>query len=324
MRYPMTNNWLSYRRISHDEYSVHDNLDGSVYTMGYRVARFAKCLNGKRDPYGIDPTLSTKEVKSMLLDLSEHNLLRTNRVLTSSFGTFLYTLWIPRWTKFLRLVACLMNCVLLLLWFPILFIGCYVFAKNLLLIDVDFSVGGHIVGLVCGICCHELAHAFAGISYNAKVFEFGIGFQSFLPCAYTMMECSECRKMHKVQINAAGIESNMLLTGLFLMFGAMFPNNGAFLFSAALCNFILGIINMLCLEGLDGMGILSDLIGVDASEFLEKSKRVVRSPKRRKKLQAKGFSGYATIMMSYIVVVSQIGFPVLLLINIWGVIECFV
>ena len=81
---------------------------------------------------------------------------------------------------------------------------------------------------------------------------------------------------------------------------------------------------MLCLEGLDGMGILSDLIGVDASEFLEKSKRVVRSPKRRKKLQAKGFSGYATIMMSYIVVVSQIGFPVLLLINIWGVIECFV
>ena len=150
MRYPMTNNWLSYRRISRDEYSVHDNLDGSVYTMGYRVARFAKCLNGKRDPYGIDLTLSTREVKSMLLDLSEHDLLRTNRVLTSSFGTFLYTLWIPRWTKFLRLVACLMNCVLLLLWFPILLIGCYVFAKNLLLIDVDFSVGGHIVGLSAG------------------------------------------------------------------------------------------------------------------------------------------------------------------------------
>lgn len=323
MKYPMANNWLSYKRISRDEYAVHDHLDDTVYIMGSRMARLARCLNGKRDPYGIDPTLSTQEVSSMLLTLSEHDLLRNGRVLTPSFGTFLYTLWIPCWTKRLRILARLMNSALLLLWLPILLAGCYAFIKNLLLIDIGFSISGYIFGLVCGICAHELAHAFAGISYRAKVFEFGIGIKNFLPCAYTMMDCSDCRKMHKIQINAAGIESNMLLAGLCLLFSAIFANNGAVFFSAALCNFTLGSINALCLEGLDGMAILSNLIDVDTSEFLEKAMRVVRSKKSLKALLEYGFSGYAIVMMSYVVVISQMGFPAILLINILGVIACF-
>lgn len=52
------------------------------------------------------------------------------------------------------------------------------FIKNILVIDVEISLTGYLFGLLAGICAHELAHAFAGISYRAKVFEFGIGVQN--------------------------------------------------------------------------------------------------------------------------------------------------
>lgn len=324
MKYPMTNNWLSYRRISDYEYEVTDNLDDSVYTMGRTIAKFAKRLNGETNPYHIDPSLSREDVKSMLSELHKHDLLRSSRVLESSFGSFLYTIWIPRWTPFLRIFAFLMNNLLLLLWLPSLVFGIYVFIKNILVIDVEISLTGYLFGLLVGICAHELAHAFAGISYRAKVFEFGIGVQNFMPCAYTLLESSHCKRQQRIQINAAGVEANFLMTGVCLLICAVFPRLSALFYSAALINVNLGVLNLLCLDGLDGMSILSDVIGVDMVLFLDNAKRVVCSKRRRVKLQKKGLWGHAIILTSYIVVFSQIGFPLLLLINIGGIISCFI
>lgn len=324
MKYPMTNNWLSYRRISDYEYEVTDNLDDSVYTMGRTIAKFAKRLNGKMNPYHIDPSLSNKDVRSMLSELHKHDLLRSSRVLEASFGSFLYTIWIPRRTPFLRIFAFLMNNLLLLLWLPSLVFGTYVFIKNILVIDVEISLTGYLFGLLAGICAHELAHAFAGISYRAKVFEFGIGVQNFMPCAYTLLESSNCKRQQRIQINAAGVEANLFITGVCLLLCAVLPRFSPLFYSAAIMNANLGVLNLLCLGGLDGMAILTDVIGTDVGLFLKNATQIVCNKRRRAKLQKKGLWGHALILTSYIIVFSQIGFPLLLLLNIGGIISCFI
>lgn len=324
MKYPMANNWLTYHRISRTEYDVLDNLDGTMYTMGCTIARFARNLDGRTNPYEIDLTLSKENINTMLSNLKKHNLLRENRILQSSLGTILYTVWIPRWTIPLQIIALLMNNLLLILWLPTLLFGLYVFINNIIMIDIEFSLVGYLFSLVIGICFHEFAHAFAGISYHAKVFEFGIGFQKFMPFAYTLVESSSCKRLHRIQINAAGVESNFFLTGVFLIFCALFPHCSAFFFTTALCNLILSVINLLFLDGLDGMAILSDVFDTDTYSLLESARSVVHSQNTRKTLREKGFYGHALILTSYIIVISQIGFPLLLLINVGGVIACFV
>ena len=324
MKYPMTNNWLSYRRISDYEYEVTDNLDDSVYTMGCKIAKFAKQLDGHTNPYEVDRFLPKEDVRSMLAELNKSDLLRSSRVLESSFGSFLYTIWIPQWTPFLRIFAFLMNNLLILLWLPSLVFGIYVFIKNILVIDVEISLTGYLLGLLGGICAHELAHAFAGISYRAKVFEFGIGIQNFIPCAYTLLENSNCKRQQRIQINAAGVEANLFITGVCLLLCAALPRFSPLFYSAAIMNANLGVLNLLCLGGLDGMAILTDVIGTDVGLFLENATRIVCSKKRRAKLQKKGLWGYALILTSYIMIFSQIGFPLLLLLNIGGIISCFI
>ncbi len=324
MKYPMTNNWLSYRRISNNEYEVTDNIDGSVYTMGCTIAKFSKQLDGHKNPYEVDSFLPTEDVRTMLCELHKNDLLRSSRVLESSFGSFLYTIWIPRWTPFLRIFAFLMNNLLILFWFPSLVCGIYVFIKNILLIDIEISLTGYLLGLVGGICVHELAHAFAGISYRAKVFEFGIGVQNFMLCAYTLLENSNCKRQQRIQINAAGVESNLFIAGVCLMLCAALPRFSPLFYSAAIINVNLGVLNLLCLGGLDGMAILADVIGTDVLLFLENAKRIVCSKRRRVKLRKKGLWGHALILTSYIISFSQIGFPLLLLLNVGGIISCFI
>ena len=319
MKYPMSNNWLSYHRISNIEYDVRDNLDGSVYTMGCNATKIAKSLDGRTNPYQIDHTLSKEDVESILFDLREYNLLRTSRILEWSLGNLLYTVWIPRRTAFLQIFAFFMNYFLLLLWLPTITFGIYVFIDNVIMIDIGFSVAGCFIGFVLGICLHELGHAFAGIAYHAKVFEVGIGFQCFMPCAYTLMEYFSCKRLHKIQIDAAGIETNILLTGISLMLCAAFPRHGAVFFSIALFNFSLSVFNLLCLNGSDGMTILSNVIGKDVEALLKKAWRVVLSRKSRKRLRQKGIIGHALILTSYIVVILQIVAPLLLVMIICGV-----
>ena len=324
MKYPMTNNWLSYRRISDYEYEVTDNLDDSVYTMGCTIAKFAKQLDGHTNPYEVDRFLPKEDVRSMLTELNKNDLLRSSRVLESSFGSFLYTIWIPQWTPFLRIFAFLMNNMLILLWLPSLVFGIYVFIKNILVIDVEISLTGYLLGLLGGICAHELAHAFAGISYRAKVFEFGIGVQNFMPCAYTLLENSNCKRQQRIQINAAGVEANLFIAGVCLLLCAALPRFSPHFYSAAIMNANLGVLNLLCLGGLDGMAILTDVIGTDVGLFLENATRIVCSKRIRAKLQKKGLWGHALILTSYIMIFSQIGFPLLLLLNIGGIISCFI
>lgn len=324
MKYPMANNWLSYRRISQAEYEVIDNLSGTIYTVSSTLAKFIRRLDGQTNPYQIDPSLSAEDVREILDELREYELLRKSRILQFETGTLLVSLWIPKWNAGLHIAAHLLHRILLVSWLPAMVVGIWIFSSNIYKIQVGVSICGGIGGTIMGICMHEIAHAAAGISYRyAKVFEFGIGFENFLPCAYTMMDCSHCKRMQRIQINAAGVEMNFWLMGVFLMLCAAFPSAGSLLFTASVYNGMLGAVNLLCLNGLDGFSILSELIGIDSDEFLTSAKKVVVSRRRRRLLRGSGLYGYAVIMLSYIICFSQVGYPLLIFMNIWGLFLCF-
>jgi len=323
-RFPKISNTLSYKRIDEDTVEVTDHLTENSFDFGIEVVRYIRKLDGRTHPYRIKSTFDKEEINDILNFLDEYELIRKSKTINVSFGTKLRTLWIPKRSAILILLAYLLNFVLMLSWIPMLLIGIKMFTDNLFYMEFDYVWTGYLIGLLCGMFFHELGHAFAGISYGARVFEMGVMVMyCILPGAYVLLDRSTVKKRYqRIQINAAGVEANFFLCGLFLFAGAVVPHLGGMFLNAAICNAFIGALNLTFIKGLDGSAILSDLIGVES--FVEKSRYVITSKRERKKLMNNGASGYATLMVCFLISAIQIALPVLLITNVLEVITCFI
>jgi len=224
----------------------------------------------------------------------------------------------------LNVLAYLSNSLLLISWLPVLITGIVLFARNLEIIEFDLLWTGYFIGLICGVLFHEFGHAFAGISYGAKVFEMGVMLMyRILPGAYVLLDVSTVKKrLQRIQINAAGVEMNFLLCGIFLVLGVVNPLLGGMFLNAAICNAFLGALNLTFIKGLDGAAILSNLLGVD--DIIDRARRIVFNREARKRVIRKGSSGYATVAVCYMLFALQIALPTLLITNVLEIISCFV
>lgn len=322
MRYPMLNNWLVFSRKNQYEYDVHDCLYDEDFTMGVTIAAFARKLNGHRNPYSINMGLTKAEINHMLKQLREHDLLRYGRSLDAGSGAH-YTLWFIKRNPLLIKVARLWNCSLMLSWLPVFIFGVLFFIRDLPIINTDCMWLGNILGIIFGALLHELGHAFAGLTYGARVFEIGIMINALLPGAYVLMDSQSVQsKMKRIQIYAAGVESNALFAGVCLLIACAIPYAGAFLLNAAIGNIILALVNITFGGGLDGASILSELLGIE--NLVEDTKNVVLNRRIRRKLRSKGMPGYALIAVSVVVQILQITIPVIIGWNIVEAITCFV
>lgn len=322
MRYPMLNNWLVFSRKNQYEYDVHDCLYDEDFSMGVTIAAFAKKLNGHRNPYSINAGLSKAEINHMLTELRENDLLRHGRYLDTGTGIY-YALWFIKRNPLLMAVARLWNGLLMLSWMPVLVLGLLFFIRDLPITNSDCMWLGNILGIVFGALLHELGHAFAGLTYGAKVFEMGIMINALLPGAYVLMDSKSVQsKMKRIQVYAAGVESNFLVAGVCLLIACAIPYCGAFLLSVAIGNIILALVNITFGGSLDGASILSELLGIE--DLVEDTKKVVLNTRIRRKLRIKGMSGHALIAVSIVVQTLQITIPVIIAWNIAEVISCFV
>lgn len=318
----MLNNWLVFSRKNQYEYDVHDCLYDEDFTMGVTIAAFARKLNGHRNPYSINMGLTKAEINHMLKQLREHDLLRYGRSLDAGSGAH-YTLWFIKRNPLLMEVARLWNCLLMLSWLPVFIFGVLFFIRDLPIINTDCMWLGNILGIVFGALLHELGHAFAGLTYGARVFEIGIMINALLPGAYVLMDSQSVQsKMKRIQIYAAGVESNALFAGVCLLIACAIPYAGAFLLNAAIGNIILALVNITFGSGLDGASILSELLGIE--NLVEDTKKVVFNRRIRRKLRSIGMPGYALIAVSVVVQMLQITIPVIIGWNIVEAITCFV
>lgn len=323
MKHPTLANWIRFKKVSENEYEIVDLLhDEKNQTDAYTVW-FVRQLNGKRNPYLIDKGKSKEDIDLLLGELEADNVIRDKRFLSKFFLFLLVTIWQPKVTSSLRIVSFFINELLLISFLPFLAFSILYFLNYTYDVNFDYITIGSVVGLIIGLVMHELSHMISCLGYGGRVFEVGVMLQFLLmPGAYVLMNESKIKKrMRRVQVSAAGIEMNLLLTAIFLIISARFESLSGFFLGAAIQNVFLALLNLTLVDGFDGMAIMGELLGVE--NVISKARRITRFKFKRKKLEKDGISGKATIAVCYILRGIQIALPLIFALNIVGVITWF-
>lgn len=325
MDYPMANNCLTFNHNSDDTYTVTNYLNNEVMTVGSGVVKFLEQLDGYTHPYDIDKSLEPDFVDELLDKLRDVGFIRENLFYKESTGTYLYALHIPKnrtnEMRPARIICFLLSWLILISWIPLLGFGIFSFVNSRL--TTDYLMLGLVFGTVIGACLHEISHAISGCAYGALIFEIGVMLSHFvMPGAYVLMDDTPVkRKLRRAQINAAGIEMNLLLAGGFFLIASLTYEYSGLFFGCSLANVFLGLINLTVAFGLDGEHIMGNLIGED--NFAGKSIITILGKKERTLLRKKGINGRALIVASYIMGASQVSLLVLIVSNIIGVVSWF-
>lgn len=324
--YPKFANWVSIHRIKEtDRFLVKDHLLEGEYEFGdVEYVRFVKSLDGETDPYTINTSLSRDDVEHFLNFLNENELVRYGRVVKIGVGSALFSILFPkRAAPIKRIIARILSFLLLVSFIPVFTTGCYFFPK----IDIDFNplqtVIGYVLGLATAMIVHEVfGHGLANVAYNiiGKNYEIGIMVQHFVMFgAYVLLDEQQIKKRwHRIQTLAAGVEQNFLTAGLSLILSYYVPSISTILFNIGISNAIIGLINLLLVNGLDGYHIFCELLGCDhdivgqaVTAFMNRS------------FLPKGSTSNMKILSSFFIIVTQAAFPILLVINVLGVISWF-
>lgn len=323
MKHPTLANWIRFKKVSENEYEIVDLLhEEKIQTDAYTVW-FARQLNGKRNPYLIDKGKSKEDVDLILGELEAESVIRDKRFFSKFFLFLLVTVWKPKVTENFRIASFIINGLLLISFLPLLAFSIFYFLYYTYDINFDYVVVGSVAGMLIGLVMHELGHMFACLAYGGRVFEVGVMLQFLLmPGAYVLMNESKIKKrMRRVQVSAAGIEMNLLLTAIFLIISARFESLSGFFLGAAIQNVFLALLNLTLVDGFDGMAIMGELLGVE--NVISKARRITRFKFKRKKLEKDGISGKVTIAVCYVLRGIQIVLPLIFALNIVGVITWF-
>lgn len=322
MSYPKLANWIRFKKISDKKYIVYDLMNNENFILDAYLVWFAGKLDGSVDPYTIDSRLTEDDVNNILSELKEKNIVRTGRFLNKSLLQILVTLWQPKFNGIHRIIAFLLNGLLMISVLPLSIFSVYNFVSNFNDIDVDYIFWGMLTGVVAGLVFHEFGHMIACLGYGGKVFEVGVGLQYLIPCAYVLINEKNIKnRLRRIQVNAAGIEMNIILADVCMLIAVGMKTVSGFLLGMIIQNVLLAIINLTFINGFDGMAIMSELLGAD--NIVEKAGKVMKSKPRKIEFSQNGFSGKATIGACYLIKGVQIALPLLLIVDLLGGILCF-
>lgn len=322
MRYPTLAKWIRFKRLSENEYAIIDLLFDQEMRTDAHTAWFIRKLNGKRNPYEIDRSLSREAVDCLLDELDSEAIIRDKRFLSKSFLSLFVTVWSPRVTPKLRLVSWVLNLLLLVSWLPLLILSVTVFLDYSSGLCDSYIMTGCLAGLLIGVVLHEFGHLIACLGYGGMVFEAGLFWHNLLPGAYVLTNTNHIKhRMRRIQINAAGIEMNFLLTGISLFLSSQIEVFSGFFLGVAVQNVFLAFLNLMFFNGSDGMGIMGELFGI--TDIIEWSKKVTKRTHIKKMIRKDGLLGTVTIGIGCVFRAIQIALPILFAINILEVISWF-
>lgn len=326
MGYPKWNNYCTVKKKD-DKVEITNYLLEKSYYLPIEIVRWGRKLDGRTNPYNIDKTLSRVSVRNRLKILQDIDCIRKSRILLKTTGTLLYSLYIPqRITINMRLFAWFYNKALQISFLPMLVFGIYYFSTHFNYGDGGMYIG-MILGLVIGIFLHEVSHVCAALACpGGKFFEIGIGISRFMPIGYALIDIKQVkRRFQRVQVNLAGIETNIFLCGLFLFLAGFCSEDiysEAFLW-AAIQNGFLGLLNLVFSNGVDGASAIAELLGDRTNSFISRSRELVWSQRKRQKVLNRGLTGYALVASAYIFQVLQLTIPALYIWNILNILEVF-
>lgn len=267
-KYPRANNCLIYSKTGDETYLAKDIVSNEEWELDAPAVSFLRRLDGKTPPSCICPEMSPRERREFIHELKTEGLItNAERLHMEGLFSWRFTLWIPG-RGYPRKAAAAANRILFLLALPILVGGGLIYLNNYADAMTDawdygeLITAGLLLGLAAGLFFHEGAHAAAGIAYGAHVCEFGLMLYLLLPGAYVIMdEKNVKRTVQRIQIYAAGVEANLMLTGICLFLATAVPPLFWMFSQAALCNGFLAVFNLSVMGGLDGMKIFSEVMG---------------------------------------------------------------
>ncbi len=265
MKYPMLISSLQVQKLPGrcNGYFAYDSLCSRSYVLSSRYFNYARHLDGKTDPYSIDPTLSCSEVDEMLKDLDSGNLLRYERTVFRTFFSRYVTLhkFMPPST-YTKCFARALNWLLMLMWLPafilaVLNIGrCFHLCFNCSIFQLLVTL---VPLTIISSILHETGHVCAAFSYGVPVFEIGVMHRFLFPGMYVLIDCdSSPNHYHRAQINAAGIEMNYLFAAACFILSRVIPCDRVWM-SAVYVSLVLGISNALPIPGLDGCSTICEI-----------------------------------------------------------------
>ncbi|MBQ7132825.1 MAG: hypothetical protein IJO29_09660 [Oscillospiraceae bacterium] len=326
MKYPMLKNWLEITTINDYEYEVYDYVNDITMNVDRNLISFAERLDGKTDPYTIS-NLSKSAVNIMLDMLDDLDLIRYSRTVLKDIGSgsLVYSLiFPPKHDKHIKAIARIFNVILLISWLPILIFGIIFVLQSVGSISLSTVsiIAGIILGTLIGAGLHEASHALSCIAYGGTCYEAGLLIRHFLPGAYVMINYDNVKShLNRMQIDAAGIQMNFLLTGIFCILSRWTSIDaiGDVFIVTALANLLFGLMNILFADILDGFNMLNDLLGVQDTgifyDIIENKSKLVKD---------KGITGLGFVVASYILAICQLALPVVIIINVAEVILCFI
>lgn len=323
MKYPKWNNYCAVKRKG-NETEISNYLMEKTCSLPLEIVRWGKKLDGKTNPYCIDKTISRATVRSWLKVLDSFDCIRSSRILLKTTGTFMYSLYIPpKTTCSMRLFAWIYNKILQIAFLPMCIFGIYYFSSHSYYGDGGLYIG-MVLGVIIGIFLHEISHACAALACpKGKFFEIGIGISNFLPIGYALIDVKQVKSpFQRVQVNLAGVETNIFLCGFFIFLAGFCGNKlGRAFLGAAIQNGFLGLLNLVFSNGSDGANVICELLGDRTNSFIENSRKLIWSKKIRRKVLNTGINGYALVASAYIFQIFQLSIPALYIWNILSVFE---
>ncbi len=309
--------WALFKKNEYGRFrAINTSTGKSKYVIREEI-RFLKLLDGKTDPFEIDSPLSEELREDLIERMYYHGILRQKRFAEKSLFSCLLTLWEPENTLDLRVTSYIINKVLCFIWLPVLLLGGLCFFRTLHLDDflfVEFLIG-NIAGIIAGLFLHEMGHMFACLAYRGRVYEVGVMTTFFIPGAYVIMDTNKIKnRMERIQISAAGIEMNFLLSGIGLFFCGINDTITNFVLGFVITNMFIGLLNLVFVRGFDGMTIISELL--DVEDVAGKAADITGSRRLRKLLiRRNGMTGRAMVFLCFVIRFLQLALPVVILLN---------
>lgn len=329
-RYPEKSNWISCEKDEKTGNYLIDNhiLDTPVVEMSPEEMAFLNRLDGKANPIEIlmkEYGFTNREAEDYLDYLDDQEVLRKSRGFRPGVFSFLYTLVkIKDSTKYRPLAVCLYF-LMAIGFFPMIYMGIQCFGK---ILEYDHIVGlddsmaymwvGLFGGVFVGLFLHEIGHAVAAIAFGARALEFGVGIRVF-PMAYTMLDDSKLSSFSKrTLIMLAGPTVNLFIVGVSLYCNLQTERFASFFTMCAFANFELFLLNLLPVQGYDGMQALELLIGKNS--LWDETRHIFNVWNKRRDLYQprKTYSQnfQVGIAMALIVCVTKLIIPILILYDI--------
>ena len=328
-RYPCKANWVILKSTKNG-IAARNCLNQETVKLTDRQAKYLMRLDGNRNPCKIKG-FTKQECEEYYDYLDSEVLIRDEGRTLHADGIMLHTVYIPGRKYAGTIIPKILNSLLWLTFLPVFLYGLFRLSRY----DIEFGMNcnyffanviiGIVGGLLLGMILHEVGHAIACLANMKGAFlEAGFMIRGILPGAYVMIDATDVtNRRKKAQIYLAGIEVNLLLSGLLMILMTSVRENSFFgewkiaMLYAVVQNVILALINISLVEIFDGEHTMRALFGgpiVDAAKA--NLKQMFSSKKRRNYFRKNGINGIANICTSVVVLVFQIFIPLLILAEI--------